>query len=310
MKVSVVIPVLNGEDAVVRCVEACLGQGRPPDEVIVVDNGSEDSTAERARLAGARVLSEEARGSSFARNRGWRAADADVVAFTDVDCVPAPDWLEELLAPFDDPSVAGVGGDIVLMEVHSAGQRWFVERHFLDQAKNTESSFLPFFATANAAFRSDVLEELGGFDGVVDPAGDTDFSWRVGALLHGRLVYRPQAVVHHDVSRDLAEVTGRWRRYAAGLYLLERRWADWPGFPQPEGFWSRTRRLWELPLALGNRMRTHRDLAVPFLDAAVAVNREIGRFQGRRQARHLDVVEIGHPSTLGSPVTSVPAGRP
>jgi len=292
----VVIPVLDGEASITRCVAACAAQSRPPDELIVVDNGSRDATTTRARHAGARVLFEPRRGSSYARNRGWQATDADVVAFTDVDCVPARDWLEALLAPFGDPSVAGVGGSIAPMEVHSPAQRWMVERRFLDQEANAESNFLPFFATANAAYRHSVLQVLAGFDGEMDPSGDTDFSWRVGALARGRLVYRPEAVVHHDVGRGLREVTGRWRRYAVGLYLLERRWAGWPGFPAPPGFWTRTRRIWELPLALGHRALGRRDLSVPLIDAAVAVNREIGRLQGRRRARHTTIPELGRPT--------------
>lgn len=299
MSVAVVIPVLNGATTIARCVEACLAQSRAPREVIVVDNDSEDATAARARDAGARVLYEPTRGGSAARNLGWKATDAEVVAFTDDDCEPDPRWLEELAVPFGDPSVAGAGGPIALMEVHSATQRWFAERRFLDQEANVTSDFLPFLATANAAFRRSVLEELGGFEGAIDPAGDTDFSWRVGALTNGRLVYRPGAVVRHDVGRRLHEVTGRWRRYEASLYYLERRWSGWPGYPATRGFWTRTRRVWELPLAVGNRVRTHRDPSVPLIDAAVAVNREIGRTQGRLRARHMTIPEMRLPAPEG-----------
>jgi cellulose synthase/poly-beta-1,6-N-acetylglucosamine synthase-like glycosyltransferase len=284
--VAIVIPVRNGQSMVARCVAACRGQSRPSEELIVVDNGSTDDTAARAAAAGATVLSEPRRGSFRARNRGWRAATSDVIAFTDVDCIPDPAWLAELIEPFSDPSVAGVGGAIVQAERNSAAQRWIVERRFLDQAFNAEHAFLPFFATANVAYRRSALEMLDGFDELFGhTAGDNDMSWRIQALGGGHLVYRPEAEVRHFVGERVTEVTSRWRRYSAGIYLLERRWSTWPGFPATPGFLGRTRRVWELPFALARRAVTRRPLSVAVIDAAVAVSSEIGRLRGHLDAR-------------------------
>ena len=284
--VSVVIPVLDGEAMVERCVASCRSQTRRADEVIVVDNGSTDRTASRAAAAGATVLSEPRRGSFRARNRGWRAASSELIAFTDVDCVPEQTWLARLTEPFGDPSVAGVGGEILQVERNSASQRWIVERRFLDQGFNAEHAFLPFFATANAAYRRSVLEQLDGFDETfAHTAGDNDMSWRVQALAGGRVVYQPSARVDHHVGERVAEVTSRWRRYSAGIYLLERRWSGWPGFPETPGFWARTKRVWELPFALVHRAVTGRPLSIAAIDAAVAMSSEFGRLRGYLDAR-------------------------
>jgi cellulose synthase/poly-beta-1,6-N-acetylglucosamine synthase-like glycosyltransferase len=281
------------------CVAACRDQTRAPDEIVVVDNGSTDDTAAVAAAMGATVVSEPERGSYRARNRGWEATSSDIIAFTDVDCRPTPTWLAELAAPFTDPSVAGVGGAIVQADLDSATQRWMIERRFLDQGFNAECGFMPFFATANAAYRRSTLEMLGGFDEAFLSGGDNDLSWRVQAMTAGVLVYRPEAEVRHGVGPELTELTSRWRRYAAGDFLLEQRWSSWPGYPATPGFFRRTRRVWQLPLALGYRALTRRALSVPLIDAAVAVSSERGRRQGRLDAR-------SHPM---SPMWPVDASR-
>jgi GT2 family glycosyltransferase len=252
----------------------------------VVDNGSSDDTAAVARAAGATVLTETQRGSYRARNKGWRSTDAEIIAFTDGDCIPDPRWLAELIAPFRDPSVGAVGGAIVQAELVSASQRWMVERKFLDQAQNAAHDFLPFFATANVAYRRSMLEMLDGFEEAYLSGGDCDMSWRVQALGGRRLVYRAEARVEHCVGPRLSEVTARWYSYEAEHILLARRWSSWPGYPAPQGFFERTRRLWLMPLALGHRALVGRPLSVPLIDAAVAISRERGRLRGRINARH------------------------
>ncbi|HEX5438857.1 MAG TPA: glycosyltransferase [Gemmatimonadaceae bacterium] len=115
---SVIIPARDAEafiGRVVRAVFAQRGAGSGID-VIVVDDGSRDATAERARAAGARVLSRPggARGNpAAARNQGARAASGDPLIFLDADCVPADGWLEALLAAHGRGAVV-VGGSLAL----------------------------------------------------------------------------------------------------------------------------------------------------------------------------------------------------
>jgi cellulose synthase/poly-beta-1,6-N-acetylglucosamine synthase-like glycosyltransferase len=305
IRVAVIVPVRNGAAEVAECVRACLAQTRPPDELVVVDNGSIDDTGAVASAAGARVLIEPVRGSYRARNRGWKATAADIVAFTDVDCVPHPNWLAELAEPFGDPSVAGVGGAIVQAELKSASQRWMVQRRFLDQAQNAAHEFLPFFATANVAYRRSVLEDLDGFDEAYLSGGDCDMSWRIQALGSGRLVYRPTAQVQHHVGEGLSEVTSRWYRYEAEHSLLKLRWSSWPGYPPAQGFFSRTKHVWQLPLRLGYWAITDRPVSMPFIDAAAAISRERGRLRGWFDARHSTITAMhGESATTEDPKTA------
>jgi glycosyltransferase involved in cell wall biosynthesis len=98
-KVSVVIPALNEEEAISGVVRECLATG-VPDEVIVVDNGSSDRTAERAREAGARVMTAP-RGYGRACAAGTRAImpRCDIVVFLDGDGSDVPAFIPQLIEP-------------------------------------------------------------------------------------------------------------------------------------------------------------------------------------------------------------------
>lgn len=101
---SVVIPVRDGAEFLAETLAAALGQSLPPDEVIVVDDGSDDASAEVAETLGPPVRClrrAEAGGPGVARNDGIAAAAGDTVALLDADDLPAPRWLEHLRAALD-----------------------------------------------------------------------------------------------------------------------------------------------------------------------------------------------------------------
>ncbi len=99
--ISVIIPCLNEEDPIAEVVRECLATGIPT-EVIVVDNGSTDRTAERAREAGARVVSQPVRGYGRACAAGVAAAGEDILLFLDGDGSDVPALMEQLIAPVRD----------------------------------------------------------------------------------------------------------------------------------------------------------------------------------------------------------------
>ncbi|MHB8593675.1 MAG: glycosyltransferase family A protein, partial [Acidimicrobiales bacterium] len=118
--VSVVIPVLNGERLLPRCLDALAEQeDAPAFEVIVVDNGSTDRTATvaAAHPIGPRVLHESARGPYAARNTGMAGARGQVIALTDCDCAPTSRWLAEAIG-----ALRG-GADLVGGAVHQRATR-------------------------------------------------------------------------------------------------------------------------------------------------------------------------------------------
>ncbi|MCS6911591.1 MAG: glycosyltransferase family 2 protein, partial [Anaerolineales bacterium] len=113
MNFSVVIPTYNRQATLRRCLTALLAQTYPAHEIIVVDDGSTDGTAEMMTrdFPIVRFFRQKNAGPASARNRGIREASGDVIAFTDDDCLPPADWLERLADGYRrHPDVAGVGG--------------------------------------------------------------------------------------------------------------------------------------------------------------------------------------------------------
>jgi glycosyltransferase involved in cell wall biosynthesis len=166
-------------------------------EVVVVDDGSRDRTPEllaaRAGESGFELRAipgPGGRGPAAARNRGWRAATAELVAFTDDDCEPAPQWLERLLA------ASGPGRIVQGLTVPNPSDR---PAGTFRRTKSIDPP-TPFFQTCNIAYPRELLERLGGFDErFTGPAGeDADLGWRA---LEGGAEHRaePLALVHHAV---------------------------------------------------------------------------------------------------------------
>lgn len=204
---SVVISVKDRQALLTECLAALAVQtlGRDRFEVIVVDNVSRDDIAavcEGARALGLSVTymrMQTDRGPAPARNRGVAAAKAPVIAFTDSDCRPEPQWLERGLSVFPDAAVAFATGPVL----PKPEQRPTLSAK-LTFVTETEH---PTFPTANMFMRTAVFRSFGGFDESLsfrDPldrateCADTDLAWRVIKAGHARR-FVPEAVMRHEI---------------------------------------------------------------------------------------------------------------
>jgi glycosyltransferase involved in cell wall biosynthesis len=209
-RASVVIPAYNAAGTLPDCLAAIAQQTLSPAdyETIVADDGSDDDTARLAAQHGAGlVLQLPHRGPAAARNSGIGAARGEVILFTDADCRPAHDWLEQMLRPLEEPLVSGVKGSYRSDQrevVARLAQCEFEERY--DRQERLAS--IDFVDSYAAAFRAQVLREAGGFNPAFPQANneDVELSYRL-AERGCRLVFNRQAVVFH---RHVAS----WKGYA------------------------------------------------------------------------------------------------
>lgn len=222
---SVVIPARDAEDTLPACLTALREQTLPPDhyELIVVDDGSRDGTAQVAAEHGAQLIRQDTSGPAAARNAGAQAARGDLLVFTDADCAPAPDFLETISALFDDPDLIGAKGAYRTRQTGWTAR--FVQgeyEHKYERMARFEQ--IDFIDTYAAAYRRGVFLENKGFDARFTTASveDQEFSFRLARKGY-RLVFAPQAVVYHRHDRTVLEYLRR--KYGIGYwkaYLL--RW--------------------------------------------------------------------------------------
>ncbi len=196
--VSVVVPVLDGEQTIGDCIDSLLRLRYPAErvELLVVDNGSRDGTAAVLQQYGSRIvrLDESTRGPAAARNAGLHAARGEVVALTDADCQVDPDWLTAIVAPLVDPRVGVAGGTIRALPPANEVERFGEVIH--DHRQAIEELEPPYAITMNWASRHAVLEEFGGFDERFRRGEDVDLSYRVIQAGY-TLTFAPTAVVYH-----------------------------------------------------------------------------------------------------------------
>ena len=186
-----------------------------PWEAILVDNGSTDGTADvihRAAEAEPRIryVREDKTGLGPARDCGWRTARAGILSWTDDDCYLAEDYVDSVLAAFDDrPDVGVVGGRILLFDPDDA-RVTIDERDYPVEIAPRTFVEAGAFKGANLSFRREALAAIGGFDhefgvGGAFPGGDIDAV--SSALWQGfKARYDPRPTVHHHHRRRLPDV--------------------------------------------------------------------------------------------------------
>lgn len=233
--ISVVIPHFNQPALLARCLASLAGQaaGGHDVEVIVVDNGSADlPRAAVGAHPGVRLLAEPTPGPGPARNAGAAAAQGEILAFIDADCVAAPDWLAVIARRFAaEPAPAIIGGDVRIL--HDDPARPTAIAAFEEEFSFRMDLFIRdqgFAGTGNLAVRRPVFDAVGGFGGL-DLAEDRDWGQRARAMGHVT-EYEPAMVVLHPPRADFAEFARKWDRHtahdfeAALLHPLGRlRWA-------------------------------------------------------------------------------------
>jgi glycosyltransferase involved in cell wall biosynthesis len=227
MDVSLIIATRNRCQQLARCLDS-VGRIKfeRPWELIVVDNGSTDATAELIQQFRDKVpiplryVFEPEPGLGNAHNAGVRVAYGEILAFTDDDCYPESDFLRRVWCAFADPSIGYIAGRITLHDP-------------ADDPMSTIESTTPYtfrarslvsggnFGGANMAFRKKVLGEIDGFDPLFGPgalfnAEDVDAAARASAI-GWKGEYRPEVIVRHHHGRKAPDIPRLVKSYGMGL---------------------------------------------------------------------------------------------
>jgi glycosyltransferase involved in cell wall biosynthesis len=197
-RVSVVVASYNGARTLEPCLESLCRLNYPNYEIILVDDGSTDATVQIAeKFPFVKIIRQENRGLSEARNRGISAALGDIVAFTDSDCRADEDWLHYLVGDLLRSSYVGIGGHNLLPPDDSPVAAAVMvspggPAHVM--LTDTEAEHIP---GCNMAFYRPALNQIGGFDPVFRKAGDdVDVCWRLQQQGH-KIGFSPSGFVWH-----------------------------------------------------------------------------------------------------------------
>jgi GT2 family glycosyltransferase len=221
--ITVAVSTRDRPDVLARCLATLASQTTPPAEVVVVDQSQDDRSravvAAAARDDGLPVVHVPDAGSGLGRsqNLAFRHATRPIVAVTDDDCVPAPDWLEQIAATLGrDPGLAGVTGPVRPLGPE-APDRVAVATRTSTQAVTLRGRHLPFgFGSGNNfAVRREWLERVGGNDERLGPGAegqgsvDLDLFYRL-MRAGGALRYEPAVAVEHERASVADRRARRW----------------------------------------------------------------------------------------------------
>ena len=228
MKVSVILTVLNESESIRAVLDTLAAQTRPPDEVVIADGGSRDSTLailreydEAGRLP-LRVI--EAPGANIAqgRNAAIRAASGEIIVSTDAGVRCEPDWLEKLIHPLTpDPSPLPTAGERGVVAVagffrpdpQNVFEMALGATTLPDVRDVNPQTFLP--SSRSVAFYKSAWEAVGGYPEWLDYCEDVIFDLKMREKF-GPFVFVPEAVVHFRPRPNLRAFFRQYHRYARG----------------------------------------------------------------------------------------------
>lgn len=215
---AVIIPHYNDVARLRRCLEALEPQLDQSVEVVVADNGSEQSLAGvRSEFPWATVVTEQRKSAGLARNAGVQATRARWLLFLDSDCIPEPDWLDAGRRAAKEN--AAVGGRVDVF--HESGPPFTGAQLFDEVFAFKMESYLThhgFLGSGNLIVSREVFDRVGGFrQGVSE---DTDWSRRAAAA-GVELVYDDRFRAGHPSRADWPDLRKKWRRITSERYQLE-----------------------------------------------------------------------------------------
>lgn len=220
VKVSVIIPTYKSWDLLAKCLEAISVQTySEPFEVLVVNNDSDNNIPQHFnKYDNVTFLHESKPGSYVARNTAIRFSKGEILAFTDADCIPQPNWLENGVSLLQNTPDAGIiAGNVKLFYKND---KKLTPAEIYDKYTAFRIKEYVYFGncvTANWFSYKKVIVDFGGFDSKLKSGGDTKLSQMISK--HKKLVYGENVIVYHPARSTTQEIVTKYRRIIGGRYI-------------------------------------------------------------------------------------------
>jgi len=239
--VTIIVPVYNGERTIAKCLDSLVHQDYEPAlfDIVVVENGSTDQSKSIIEQFPVILVQCEKKGPAYARNFGAKYSQADILAFTDADCIADPNWLRELVKPYSqNQDIAGCGGRIeAAIDQYSTVEEQFCQKkNLLCNYLSGSHEYLPHLYTANASYRKAIFDLVGGFNSNLLTAEDVDLSWRVQLISGKQLEYVDQAIIYHHHRSTRKALARQYRQYGFGEILIDTLYRDAENYPRALGY--------------------------------------------------------------------------
>jgi len=227
MKVSVVIPVYNEQDAIIECIESLQAQNYKDFDVVVVDDGGSDKTLEvlsdlRFKIKDLRILKQEHKGAGAARNLGAKEANGEILVFVDADMTFDKNFLKKLVEPiigppfqsFDDVNGTFSKEEFVANWDNPWARCWNINEGWEEKRRHPKN--YPDHQPVFRAILKSEFEKVGGFT-----PGGYDDDWSLSKKLGYEAVNAPGAIFYHKNPSNLSEIFNhaKWvgkRKYKFG----------------------------------------------------------------------------------------------
>lgn len=209
---SIIVPTYNNQDTIKECIIALKKQTVPKNlyEIIIVNDGSNDKTVEiLTTISDIKVISIENSGPAVARNIGVKYAKGSIVVFTDADCKPVYDWLEQMVSSFENEDIIAVKG-IYKSEQKELVSRFVQREYEFKYERMKKQKYIDFVDTYSAAYRKDGFLANNGFDENFrrPSVEDQELSFRLARKGY-HMIFQPNAKVFHTHDKSLQEY---WQR--------------------------------------------------------------------------------------------------
>jgi len=267
---TVAIPCYNAARFLGNLLESLFEQTRPPDEILVIDDGSTDATREIAKSYDVGLVEHDGNlGLARARNTALQHATGDIIVYFDADTLPDRKNIERMLAEYRNPEIAAVGGQELFSRSSRRADLW--RNLFWRQThghKRIDSVWM--LMGLCCSYRKEVLVEMGGFDEEYTTNGeDVDVGLRLRKAGY-HLKYLPEISVFHRRKDSLHSLLSLAYRHSYWQSTALRKNGINPLFQ------IGTAVKWLL-ISTGSSILTHKNIALTLISPIICVGAIVGR---------------------------------